>query len=158
MKTLNNITSSILLLTLLTNGCQNESIPQSCEGDNAQYLTTFYSDEFEGASCGLQSVENDEIEINLVITNQTDFEKYIFCSVQPPVIDFEKFFILTGVYRHHQCALFDSQQVSVCNNKIIYKVRMLEQICQAAIPVFYITVIEKKYSNLPVEFDVQFKN
>ena len=158
MKTLNNITSSILLLTLLTTSCQNESIPQDCNGDNTQLLETFYSDEFEGIQCSLQNVENDQKEVNLVITNQTSLEKYLSCSTQLPSIDFDKYFILAGVYRHHQCALFDSQQVSVCNNKIIYKVRMLEQICQAAMPVFYITVIEKKYSNLPVEFDVQFKD
>ncbi len=158
MKTLRRISSIVLGLTLLTTGCQTESIPQNCEGDNAPYLSTFYSDEFKDISCGLQNVDGEKKQVNLIITNQSDFEKFIFCSIQPPVIDFEKYFVLTGVYRHHQCARFDSQQILICNNKVIYKVRMQEEICQAAIPVFYIIAIEKKYSNLDIEFDVQFKN
>jgi hypothetical protein len=158
MKTLNNITSSILLLTLLTTGCQNESIPQSCDGDNAQYLETFYSEEFAGIPCELQNIESDKKEVNLVITNQVDLKKYFTCFEQLPEIDFDKYFILAGRYTHNNCAVFDSQQVSICNNKIIFKVKMLEQVCHAVTSVFYATVIEKKYSNLPVDFDVQFKN
>ncbi len=147
-----------ILMALQITGCQTESIPQNCEGDNAQYLPTFYSSEFTSVSCGLRNVDNEQKEINLIITNQADFEKYIFCSSQPPVIDFEKYFILTGVYRHHQCAVLDSQQILICNSKIIYKVNIQEQICQAAIPVFYITAIEKKYSHFDIEFNVRFKN
>lgn len=158
MKTLNSITSSILLLILLTTGCQNESVPQDCSGDNAQSIETFYSEELASIPCGLQNIESTEKEVNLIIANQVDLEKYFTCSEQLPEIDFNKYFILAGRYTHNNCAVFDSQQVSICNNKVIYKVKMLEQVCQAITSVFYATVIEKKYSNLPVDFDVQFKN
>jgi hypothetical protein len=48
--------------------------------------------------------------------------------------------------------------VQLCNNKTIYGVRMLEQVCHAITNVYYATAIEKKYEALPVEFDVQFAN
>jgi hypothetical protein len=146
----------LLLLAELAGSCQNEVFPD-CEENNAQQVESFYMDEFESTPCGLQHIEGNEKETQLVITTQADFEKYFTCSEQLD-IDFDKYFILAGMYRHHQCALFDSQQVSVCNNKIVYKVRMFEQICQAPTSVFYSTVIEKIHNALPVEFDVQFRN
>lgn len=156
MKNIFKTMTFLLLLTGLTGSCQNEAIPD-CEGENAKQVESFYMDEFENTPCGLQNNKGNEKETNLVITTQKDFETYITCSEQVP-IDFDKYFILAGVYRHHQCALFDSQHVSICNNKIVYKVKMLEQICQAPTPVFYAVAIEKKHSSLPVEFHVQFKN
>ncbi|MFD2036923.1 hypothetical protein ACFSKL_19115 [Belliella marina] len=156
MKTIFKTMSGLFLLTVLIGSCQNEINPD-CEGDNAHQVESFYIDEFESASCGLQNIGGNEKETNLVITTQADFEKYFTCSEQL-TIDFDEYFILAGMYRHQQCAEFDSQQVLLCNNRIVYKVRMLEQICQAPIAVFYSTVIEKKHNALPVEFDVQFKN
>lgn|SRR5690554_3780860 len=158
MKASKYFSVSFLFLPLLTFGCQDESIPQDCAGDKTQFIETFYSEEFASIPCGLQNAESDEKEVNLVITTQTDFEKYFTCSAQLPVIDFDKYLIFAGTYRHHQCAVFDSQSVSVCNNKINYRVTILEQACDAFTSIFYATVIEKEYIYLPVNFDVQFKN
>jgi len=158
MKTLKNLMGSILFLILLIFGCQTENSPQECSGEDAQYLETFYSEEFASIPCALQNIESTEKEVNLRIESQADLEKYFTCHEQLPEIDFDKYFILTGVYRHHQCALFDSQQILLCNNKITYKVSMQEQICAAAIPVFYVVAIEKKYSHFDIEFDVRFKD
>lgn len=145
----------LFFLTSVTGSCQTEVDPD-CDGDNVQQVESFYIDEFESTPCGLQNIEGNEKETHLVINTQADFEKYFTCAEQL-AIDFEEYFILAGMYRHHQCALLDSQQVSICNNKIVYKIRMREQICQAPSAVFYSIVIKKKYRALPVEFDVQFK-
>lgn len=157
MKNIIGLTASLLLLTILTPmvSCQKEDL---CEGDEAKQVETFYASEFNAAYCGLQNIDNNKKAINLVIKTQEDYEEYFSCGLQTPEIDFEKYFILAGVYRHHQCARFDSQQVLICNSKIFYKVRMLEQDCQAFTNVFYMAVIEKKYSNLQVKFDVKFLN
>lgn len=154
MKTLKN-TTGILFLILLAFGCQNESIPQDCSGDVALFLQTYYSEEFKNTQCEFQNIDNNEKQVNLVIASQADFDKYFTCSDQL-TIDFDKYFILAGVYRHHQCAIFDNQQVFLCNDKVVYRVRMLEQDCLAVMSVFYATVIEKKYSDRSIEFDVQF--
>jgi hypothetical protein len=137
--------------------CQKEGIRQNCDGENAQNIETFYAEEFENIICRLQNIGNDQKEVKLVITNQADFEKYISCSGQLPVIDFDKYFILSGAYIHHQCAVLIGQQVSICNNRIVYDVKLLEQDCQAVTTVYYVAVIEKKYSTLPVEFVFSFK-
>lgn len=157
MKTLKNAKVSLLFLTLFAFGCQNESVPQDCSDDNGQFLETFYSEELGSIQCGLQNIESTEKEVNLIITNQVDLQKYLTCFELLPEIDFDKYFILAGRYTHNNCAVFDSQQVSLCNNKVIYKIKMLEQACHAITSVFYATVIEKKYSKLTVDFDVQFK-
>ncbi|MFD2035734.1 hypothetical protein ACFSKL_13100 [Belliella marina] len=156
MKNILKMTPILLLLAALTCSCQNEINPD-CEGDNAQQVELFYVDEFESTPCGLQNIEGNEKETNLVITTQADFEKFFTCSEQLH-IDFDKYFILAGMYRHHQCAVFDSQQVVLCNNRIVYKVGLLEQICAALTNVSYFVVIDKQYENLPVVFDVKFSN
>ena len=144
---------SILFLTGLTVSCRNENLSPECE-----VIETFYNDEFENIPCSLQNINTDDQTVNLVIKTQADYEKYFICGTQLPAVDFDKYFILAGRYRHNNCAVFDNQQVLLCNNKIIYRVRMLEQVCHSFTDVYYATAIEKKYEALPVEFDVKFAN
>lgn len=148
-----HIVSCVLLW--LTISCQNETALQDCSGDNAQSLQTFYSDELTSIPCALQNIESNETEVKVVIVNQVDLEKYFTCAEQLPEIDFDKFIILAGRYRHQQCAVFESQQVLLCNNKILYRVRVLEQACAAFTSVYYYSVIGKVYENLPVVFDIK---
>lgn len=128
---------------LLTTSCQKTDLRQNCDEENEQNIGTLYAKEFENISCRLQNIENEKKEVNLVITNQKDFAKYISCSGQLPFIDFEKYFILFGPYKHHQCAVFHAHQFAVCNNRTIYNVKLLEQDCWAFTTVYYATVIEK---------------
>ncbi len=146
----------LILFTLLSGSCQEEAMILNCEGENVQRIDTFYDDELENIPCSIQNINPDTKEVNLVIKTQADYEKYFTCSNELPVIDFEKYFILAGRYRHQQCAVFDRQQVLLCNNKLIYKVEMLELICASFTNVFYATVIEREYEGLSVVFDVGF--
>lgn len=157
MKTLKNSMGSILFLIILAFGCQNENLPQDCSGEDAQYLETFYFEELASIPCALQNIESTEKEVNLRIESQADLEKYFTCHEQLPEIDFEGYFILAGRFTHHQCAMFDNQQIFFCNNKVVYRVKLVEQDCLAITSVFYAIVIEKKYSNFSIEFDVQLK-
>ncbi|RZS95388.1 hypothetical protein [Cecembia calidifontis] len=157
MKTILNLVVSLLLLANI-GGCDDDAGIQTCEGDNAQQVQTYYNDEFRDIPCSLQNINTNDKVVNLVIKTQADYEKYFICSFQPPVVDFDKYFILAGRYRHHQCAVFDSQQTLICENKLYYKVRMLEQICAAFTNVHYFAVIDRQYENLPVVFEVKFSN
>ncbi|WP_339700963.1 hypothetical protein [Algoriphagus aquimarinus] len=80
MKASKYFTVSFLFLALLTFGCQDECVSQDCAGDNAQFIETFYSEEFASTPCGLQNIDSDEMEVNLVISTQTDFDKYLTCA------------------------------------------------------------------------------
>jgi hypothetical protein len=155
---MNNIILTMTSLVLMAVSCQKEALIPNCEGDNVEYIVTFYTDEFRDTPCGLQNVSTDDKVVNLVIKTQADYEKYIACGLQRPAVDFEKYFILSGRYRHNNCALFNNQQVLICNNKIIYKVGLKEQDCHAITDVYYVTVIERKYANMSIEFDVEFIN
>ncbi|MDO9553746.1 hypothetical protein [Rhodonellum sp.] len=158
MKSKSKAVTILLLLTVLSGSCQEESMIQNCEGENGQRIETFYNEELREIPCSIQNINPDTREVNLVIKTQADYDKYFTCSAELPTVDFEKYFILAGRYRHHQCAEFNRQQVFICNNKLIYKVEMHELICAAFTNVFYVTVIERKYEGLQVVFDVGFKN
>jgi len=157
MKTTLNLFAGLLFLVNI-GGCNDDLGIQYCEGDNAQQVQTYYNDEFRNISCSLQNINTKDNVVNLVIKTQADYDKYFICSVQPPAVDFDKYFILAGRYRHHQCAVFDSHQVLLCKNRIVFKVRILEQICAAFTNVYYFVVIDRQHVNLPVVFDVKFSN
>lgn len=106
----------------------------------------------------LENIDEMKTNVFVVIKNQNDFEKYVRCNYEPMEIDFNSQILLAGRYRHHQCAVFDSQQILICENKLYYKVRMIEQICAAFTNVHYFAVIDRQYENLPVVFDVKFSN
>jgi len=73
-------------------------------------------------------------------------------------VDFNKYFILAGSYNYRQCAILDNQQVSICNDILFYNINLREQDCLATTRVNYLVVIENKYNNLPVKFEVKILN
>jgi hypothetical protein len=154
MKLSFNTLASLLLLWNIA-GCDNQPETPVCEEGDVRYLQTFFNDEFGRAACRLQGIDPNTQVVNFVIRNQVDYEKHVVCG-QPPAVDFEKYFLLAGRYRHHQCAIFGEQQVMLCNNKIVYRVRMIQHDCLSFTNVWYFAVIEKRYENLPVVFDVGF--
>ena len=138
-------------------GCVDHDIQQDCQSDEVEYLETFHWENLESILCALQNIETSRKDVHLVIANQADFEKYFVCNEPLPEIDFEKHFVLAGMYTHHNCAYFDSHEVFKCSDRIRYKVIIQALDCTAITSVYYAAVIEKKYSDLPVDFDVRLK-
>ncbi|WP_009033907.1 hypothetical protein [Indibacter alkaliphilus] len=153
MKNIFNTVTGLLFLMSL-GGCELVSRIQDCEEDSAPQVLTFFEDEFENFPWSLQNINLDDKEVNLVIKTQAEYEKYFISSKDLPDIDFGKFIILAGRYRHHQCAVFDRQQILLCDSRLFYKVRIIPQDCQAITDVFYSAVIERKYEDLPIIFNV----
>mgnify|MGYP006902059207 CR=1 FL=1 len=144
-------------IMMVSMACEEE-VSQDCLGDQAKPVEQLFEGGFDAAGCRIQNIEFSSGENNFVIKNQSDYEKYVTCNNDLPNIDFDKYFILAGVYSHHQCAIFDNQSVELCDNRLKYKVKLKEQICFKPTDVKYFTVIERKYQNLPVVFDVNFSN
>jgi hypothetical protein len=146
-------------LMLMSMGC-GEELNTNCDGDNAQPIETFFDSDFDSAICQLnaQNIDQSEKETHLIIKTQNDFERYVNCTEDVPEIDFNEYFILAGMYRHHQCAVFDRQEVLLCNNRIVYEVELFEQICAALTNVSYFVVIDRQYENLPFVFNVKILN
>lgn len=147
----------IIFIGLINVSCR-EDVSQNCEGDTAQPVETFYEADFEEVNCSLQNTNPNQKEVHLIIRNQDEYETYFSCIEELPAVDFDEYFILAGVYNHYQCAVFDSQSVVICNNRLIYRIRLLEQICGALTSVPYFTVLNKKHVNTEIKFDVQFSN
>ncbi len=146
----------LLIFIGLINVSCGEDISQDCDGDNAQPIDTFYESDFEELNCQFQNLELNGKETQLIIKNQDEYENYFDCIEELPAIDFDEYFILAGVYSHHQCAILHSKSVVICDNRLIYRVRILEQICAALTSVPYFTVLNKTYVNMDIKFDVQF--
>lgn len=148
------IPTCFALIMLTFYSCKEEF--KDCTGDNAQSIDTYYENEFENAFCQLQNIDDSKEETHLIIKSQSDYEKYVSCTEKLPTIDFDEYLVLAGVYRHHQCALFNWQSVVLCENEIIYRVRLLEQDCQILTSITYFNVISKEFDENKIEFDVQF--
>jgi len=153
----NNLKRCILLLIFIGSisvSC-GEDVSQNCEGDTAQPIETFYEPEFEEVNCILQNTDPNEKEVHLIIKNQEGYETYFSCIEGLPAIDFDEYFILAGVYGHHQCAVFDNQSVVLCENRLIYRVRLQEKDCFALTDIHYFTVLSKGHENSKIKFDIQ---
>jgi len=161
MKTSNNIIIPLIFLLsiigMLTGGCV-EDLDQGCRMENAQSIDTFYDAEFLALNCGPKNLEGYGMSEVYEIKSQSDYIEYITCSSDLPEFNFEDFFILAGVYRHHQCAIFDSQSVVVCGDQLIYTVFLLEQDCHAVTPVPYMTAVSREFENKAIRFEAQFVN
>lgn len=141
-------------IMMISMACEEE-VSQDCLGDQAKPVEQFFEGGFDAAGCRLQNLEFSSGENNLIIKNQSDFEKYVTCNNDLPNINFDKYFILAGVYSHHQCAIFDNQSVVLCDNRLKYKVKLKEQICFKPTDVKYFTVISKSYESMKIDFDIQ---
>jgi hypothetical protein len=134
-------------------GCEEKTV---CDGEMAFQVQTFLTEEFE--ACGLQNLDHRQKEVNLIIKTQAEFEKYVSCQPQSDPIDFNEFFLLAGRYKHQQCVRFDRQEVTICENRIFYTVNLMEQDCYSISDVFYFALIDRKFEDLEVKFNVKFKN
>jgi hypothetical protein len=161
MKTLKKHLKQCLLpmvaVLVLGMGC-GEDVAQNCDGDNAQPIETFYESDFEEVNCQLQNTDANGKEVHLIIKNQDEYETYFSCIDGLPAIDFDDYIILAGVYSHHQCAIFDRQSLVICDNQLIYRVRLQEQDCFALTDIQYFTVLSKVHESNEIKFDVQFSN
>jgi hypothetical protein len=156
MKTKFKISFSILFLWIAI-GCELSFDPENCTGENKVALEPINVEGLNFEGCGFLDATNEQ-EYRVIIKSKAEFEKYINCSTISSLVDFNKYFILAGSYNHRQCAILDNQQVSICNDILVYNVNLREQDCFATTRVNYLVVIKNKYINLPVKFEVEFLN
>lgn len=145
----------VALAFLLTVSC-NDDESKNCREDEAIPVETFYA-AFGDLKCNFQNVEEDDKEL-FVISNQEDLDMYLDCPTEPQ-IDFRQYFVIAGIYTHHQCAVLENQVILNCHAvRLIHKVLLSELACQAITPIFYAAVIERKYLDLPIERAIVFSN
>jgi hypothetical protein len=136
-------------------GCENSMNPVNCIEENKVALEPIKVEGFNPESCRLVDTTKEQ-EYRVIIKSKTEFDKYINCSINAPDVDFNKYFILAGSYNHRQCATLDNQQISICSDALVYNVNLREQDCLAVTRVYYFAIVENKYSNLPVTFEIEF--
>jgi len=138
-------------------GCV-EDLDQGCRLENALSIEKFFEDEFRALDCSPEDLQGNSMSEIYVIKNQSDYIKHIHCSADLPEVNFDDYFILAGVYKHHQCAIFESQSVVVCGDQLIHTVFLLEQDCLAITPVSYMTAVSREFESKAIRFEVQFSN
>ena len=111
-------------------------------------------------NCRLQNIDYnasmDELSgVELIITNQSDYEKYIIFSEQVE-INFDEDFVLAGISTWQpQCVYVKEQSLQLLSDTLRYKITIGDMDCAMPERAEYGIVISKKYVNYPVEFIVE---
>ncbi len=139
-----------------------ENTPFECTEGDPEPVSTFYTDEIANGICrtkihNLGLTSGSSRAIGIIIKNQEAYDKYVQCSEFANTLDFDKYFVLVGVFRNYMTFL-NSSDIFTCNNKIIFKINMVRGIGgDVGHHAFSMVVIEKKYINQEIVFDMQVK-
>ncbi len=170
-----------LLLSLAMAGCQKKGTPHDEEGiidvviielpdglptfectiGIPDSVTTYYTDEITTGSC-LPQIQNIDLPnsssnaIGIIIKSQASFKKLIQCNSFSGSIDFEKYFVLGGFY-YKSKAFLDSLNVFTCDNSLVFKMNMSKGVGGDIGFVFSMAVIDRKYMDKEIFFDMQLK-
>ena len=174
--------TAFLLLSLLMAGCQKKGAPHEEEeeqtidavfmaldenapplncGEGGTPVPVFYTEEIANGFCRLEvplvdSAAKSKRGIGAVIRNKAAFDKFFTCRETRPPIDFDKYFVLAGFYRHHSGAFFKNHEILQCGDSIFFKIHMKKGLQAATYSVFSMVSIEKKYSNMAIHFEMEF--
>lgn len=134
--------------------------PVEC-GEGGTPIATYYSEEIANGFCRLEvplidSAAKSKRGIGAIIRNQAAFNKYFTCRETLPSIDFENYFVLAGLYRHHSGASFKKQALTQCGDTIVFKMEMRKGLQAAPYSIFSMAAIEKKHYNKKILFNMEF--
>ncbi len=174
--------TAFLLLSLMMAGCQKKGTPVEEEdeqtidavfmaldenappldcGEGGTPVPVFYTEEIANGFCRLDvplvdSAAKSKRGIGAVIKNKAAFDKFFTCREIRPPIDFDNYFVLAGLYRHHSGAFFKNHEILLCGDTIVFKVNMTKGAQAASYSVFSMVSVEKKYSNMAIHFEMEF--
>jgi hypothetical protein len=97
----------------------------------------------------------DELsDVELIITNQTDFNKYVLCD-NDPVVNFDEEFVLAGMTKvQPHCIYIKEQNVSFLRDTLTYTVIIGKMICAHPEIASYMVVVPRGYLADVIEFKV----
>lgn len=101
-------------------------------------------------------VSNDDMsDVELIIRNYEDFNKYIICLPDKEEINFEEHFLLAGVSKgHHQCLYIKEQRVYIEIDTLYYSIEIREADCFVPTRAQYIVKVPIEYFINPIQFKV----
>ncbi|MEW6508890.1 MAG: hypothetical protein AB1432_14205 [Bacteroidota bacterium] len=97
----------------------------------------------------------DELsDVELIITNQTVFNKYVLCD-NDPVVNFDEEFVLAGMTKvQPHCIYIKEQNVSFLRDTLTYTVIIGKMICAHPEIASYMVVVPRGYLADVIEFKV----
>ncbi len=140
--------SSILALS----SCDESPDIKNCNEGNRLEVPSLDLTEFDLEVCGVKR-DDPAQNFNVVIDSQEKLEQYIHCP-QYQQIDFDKYVILAGLYVHHQCIGLSSEELFICEGKLVYQINLFPMDCLAVTEIPYFKLVERKYADSGVYFDV----
>jgi hypothetical protein len=152
MKTKLKISLSLLFLWLAIGGCEPRFDSEKCGSENRFIVDVQNIDGFE--NCGIL-IGGSNKDRNLVIKSKNEFADQMNCNPEFAGVDFEKYFILAGSFTHKKCANIISKNTYICDGLLVFEVRIEESLCTAPTTVTYQTLIDRKYENLKIIFDIK---
>ena len=182
IKSLPHSFTALLLLSLMVTGCQKKGAPHEEEeeqtidavfmaldenapplncGEGGTPVPIFYTEEIANGFCRLEvplvdSAAKSKRGIGAVIKNKAAFDKFFTCRETRPPIDFDNYFVLAGIYGHTSSpVILIQKEVSVCNNKLLFKMELGAGIAAQPGGIFIMIAIERKYIDKDVLIDMR---
>jgi hypothetical protein len=150
MKTLSHI---IVLLALMAVVCCKENVVPGCQSQEIKPVTTY---EFMPMNAGvlLQNIDVTKDTINLVITNQTDYDFYIVIdpSLTRPVIDFKKQILLAGRIVDYSCGELERIDLTGTCTEYDCVIVIQDYDCLAVNKLTYFLLIDKTNAKLTYDY------
>lgn len=159
LSALNRIIFLLIILTLFSCNLLNPDNENSLRTDEP-IPVPFKTLGSDTVYCGLQNIDYkasvDELSgVELIITNESDYKKYITCSEQVK-INFDEDFVLAGISTiQPNCVYVKQQNVQLLSDTLKYKVTIGDMDCAMPDRAQYIVVVSKKYFDHPVKFIVE---
>ena len=150
------ITLYILLGLSWIWGCENNQVFDCTEEPIVVAFETILSDSVT-QGCKLQNIDDNELIVNLIIKSQDEYENYVGCIGELPVVDFSEKTLLAGRMMAPKEDKVIKQSVSKdCNEIYLYTVEIGYGIAAHPISVYYHALIPKTPANAKIEFDIKY--
>ncbi len=145
----------MLPVLLLISGCEKKDTVCPEEAKQLISNTDFIVD---GENfCTLKNIDDSQKEVNLLIQDQADYEKYVDCVKSHPSVNFTVQTLLVGRLKAPHGDFIVSQNVTFnCNEKYSLNVEIAEGPSAVPTDVYYYAVIPKVSSSAQVVFNVQY--
>ncbi len=94
-------------------------------------------------------------DVELIITEQEDFDRYIICNDGAPEIDLDEYFLLVGVTRGMPHWIHVKEQnVYLSCDTLSYRIEITAGTATMGVRGSYMVMLKREYSGHPVTFNV----
>jgi len=146
-----------IIITLLGFSCEKNDL--DCEGEPTQIPFEYLLAENSNETCVLKNIDDTEVQVNLIIQSQVDYEKYLECSDTLPSINFSEHTLLAGRLKAPNMDRVVKQTFSQdCTDRYLYYVEIGSGVATMPSDVYYFAIVPKIIDESTLRFEIKYVN